>query len=106
MSLVETYRNIPVILIDMVGFTGYVGGKFDESTVLREQAGEQAFALVEGLRQTLVERRRTGADTADVAIQLAALSSLELEVLMLVVKMVKMLKILQPLNLEPLWGNM
>jgi len=50
-------------------------------TVLREQAGEQAFALVEGLRQTLVERRRTGADTADVAIQLAALSSLELEVL-------------------------
>ena len=50
-------------------------------TVLREQAGEQAFALVEGLRQTLVERRRTGADTADVAIQLAALSSSELEVL-------------------------
>ncbi len=49
--------------------------------VLREQAGEEAYALVEGLRQTLVERRRTGTDTADVATQLAALSSSQIEVL-------------------------
>jgi len=49
--------------------------------VLREQAGDDAYALVEGLRQTLVERRRTGADTAEVATQLAALSSSQIEVL-------------------------
>ncbi|MDP2343477.1 MAG: phosphoenolpyruvate carboxylase [Deltaproteobacteria bacterium] len=49
--------------------------------VLREQAGEEAFALVEGLRSTLVERRRSqvDADRDDVKARLAGLSSLELE---------------------------
>jgi len=47
--------------------------------VLREQSGKDAFALVEGLRSTLVEKRRAGSDTAEVQERLAALSSLELE---------------------------
>ena len=49
--------------------------------VLREQAGAQAFERVETLRRTLVERRKTGADTSDVAHTLAALSAHDLEVL-------------------------
>ncbi len=49
--------------------------------VIREQGGEAAFTLVEQLRQTLVQRRRAGADTADVADGLKALSSSDLEVL-------------------------
>lgn len=47
--------------------------------VLREQAGTEAFDLVEGLRQTLVERRRTNEDTTDVQARLAALPSTDLE---------------------------
>ncbi len=49
--------------------------------VLKEQAGEDAFDLVESLRQTLVERRRAGQDTSDVAARLAGLSAAELETL-------------------------
>ena len=47
--------------------------------VVREQGGDTAFDLVEGLRQTLVERRRTNEDTADVQQRLMALSSEQLE---------------------------
>ncbi len=49
--------------------------------VLREQGGDAAFGLVEGLRQTLVERRKTNADTSDVQARLAALPSTDLEML-------------------------
>ena len=47
--------------------------------VLREQAGPEAFALVESLRSTLVEQRRAGTDTTPVQERLSALSSMELE---------------------------
>ena len=47
--------------------------------VLREQGGTKAFDLVEGLRQTLVERRKTNEDTTDVQARLAALPSSDLE---------------------------
>ena len=48
--------------------------------VLREQAGDDAFQLVEGLRQTLVERRKAGTSTVDVAGRLGALSTEDLEI--------------------------
>ncbi|HEY1099861.1 MAG TPA: phosphoenolpyruvate carboxylase [Myxococcota bacterium] len=48
--------------------------------VLREQGGDGAFGLVEGLRQTLVERRKTRSDTTDVQQQLRALSTTDLEI--------------------------
>jgi phosphoenolpyruvate carboxylase len=47
--------------------------------VLREQAGDEAFALVEELRLTLRDRRKEGRDTSDVAARLSALSSAQLE---------------------------
>jgi len=47
--------------------------------VIREQAGENAFTLVESLRQTLVERRRKGEAADDVQVRLGAQTSDDLE---------------------------
>lgn len=49
--------------------------------VLREQAGEVAFHRVETLRREIVELRKTGGDTSEVARTLSSLSAAELEVL-------------------------
>ena len=49
--------------------------------VLREQAGDETFDLVEGLRQRFVDGRRDGGDTGAVAAALRALDAAQLELL-------------------------